>query len=181
MVKSDEASSRVRLCPGPVKADTSCMRSSFPPPPLVMYILSFDCFLCPSPREHLLSQWTSHVLMCLIICEQQLYPQGSQRATLIGLSAVIHFWVAKSSKKSPSSHTILKLTKDFFESLSIDLHEDGEAYLFFYVSKGDILYQLTCKGKTTDLTSESPIQSCDTCQRVLILTAVNSSSYEWLN
>ena len=180
MVKSDEAGSKVRLCPGPVKADTSCMRSSFPPP-LVMYILSFDCFLCPSPREHLLSQWTSHVLMCLIICEQQLYPQGSQRATLIGLSAVIHFWVAKSSKKSPSSHTILKLRKDFFESLSIDLHEDGEAYLFFYVSKGDILYQLTCKGKTTDLTPESPIQSCDTCQRVLILTAVNSSSYEWLN
>ena len=168
MVKSDEAGSKVRLCPGPVKADTSCMRSSFPPPPpLVMYILSFDCFLCPSPQEHLLSQWTSHVLMCLIICEQQLYPQGSQRATLIGLSAVIHFWVAKSSKKSPSSHTLLKLTKDFFESLSIDLHEDGEAYLFFYVSKGDILYQLTCKGKTTDLT--------------LILTAVNSSSYEWLN
>ena len=146
-----------------------------------MYILSFDCFLCPSPQEHLLSQWTSHVLMCLIICEQQLYPQGSQRATLIGLSTVIHFWVAKSSKKSPSSRTILKLTKDFFESLSIDLHEDGEAYLFFYVSKGDILYQLTCKGKTTDLTPESPIQSCDTCQRVLILTAVNSSSYEWLN
>ena len=71
--------------------------------------------------------------------------------------------------------------KDFFESLSIDLHEDGEAYLFFYVSKGDILYQLTCKGKTTNLTPESPIQSCDTCQRVLILTAVNSSSYEWLN
>ena len=119
--------------------------------------------------------------MCLIICEQQLYPQGSQRATLIGLSAVIHFWVAKSSKKSPSSHTILKLTKDFFESLSIDLHEDGKAYLFFYVSKGDILYQLTCKGKTTDLTPEPPIQSCDTCQQVLILTAVNSSSYEWLN
>ena len=29
--------------------------------------------------------------MCLIICEWQLYPQGSQRATLIGLSAVTHF------------------------------------------------------------------------------------------
>ena len=100
---------------------------------------------------------------------------------MIGLSAVIHFWVAKSSKKSPSSHTILKLTKDFFESLSIDLHEDGEAYLFFYVSKGDILYQLTCKGKTTDLTPEPARESCDICRRVLILTAVNSCSYEWPN
>ena len=71
--------------------------------------------------------------------------------------------------------------KDFFESLSIDLHEDGEAYLFFYVSKGDILYQLTCKGKTADLTPEPARQSCDICQQVLILTAVISSSYEWLN
>ena len=51
--------------------------------------------LPPSPRERLLSQWTSHVLMHLITCEWQLYPQGSQIATLIGLRAATHFWVAK--------------------------------------------------------------------------------------
>ena len=62
--------------------------------------------------------------------------------------------------------------KDFFESLSIDLHEDGEAYLFFYVSKGDILYQLTCKGKTTDLTPEPARESCDICQRSTLKDAL---------
>lgn len=54
-------------------------------------------------------------------------------------------------------------------------------YLFFYVSKGDILYWLTCKGKTTNLTREPARQSYDICQRMPIMTTVNSSSYEWLN
>ena len=60
-----------------------------------MWILCFNCFLCLSPREHLLSQWTSHVLMHLITCEWQLYTQGSQIVTLIGLRAAPRFWVAK--------------------------------------------------------------------------------------
>ena len=39
-------------------------------------------------------QWTRHVLIRLITCEWQLYPQGSWRAAFIGLRAATLFWVA---------------------------------------------------------------------------------------
>ena len=57
--------------------------------------ICFDCL--PLNILQLLSvlQWTSHVSMRLITCEWQLYPQGSIRTTLIDLSTVTHFLVAK--------------------------------------------------------------------------------------
>ena len=44
---------------------------------------------------HIKSSTASHVSLRLITCDEQFYPQGSQRATLIGLSAATRVWVAE--------------------------------------------------------------------------------------
>ena len=51
--------------------------------------------------------------MFLITCEWQLYPQGSQRATLIGLSAATRFWIVKTEKSFVPRHIIKVLRRIF--------------------------------------------------------------------
>ena len=48
------------------------------------------------------------------------------------------------------------------------------------LDKCDILHRLTCRGKTTGLSSEPESGHVIFVRGCLILTAVNSSSYEWL-
>ena len=45
-----------------------------------------------------------------------------------------------------------------------------------WIGKGDILYQLICRGKTTGLSSESARWSCDNCQQMSDFDSCQSNS-----
>ena len=89
-------------------------------------------------------------------------------------------WRAESSGSQPIyrklfSHGPHSSKNNFFE-IKISQTRDWETpSLFYYSSWCDILYQLICRGKTTDLSSEPATWSCYKCQRMFDLDSCQSN------